>query len=128
MHATIALLLSCTAARGAIIPSRSEAPPHPADEVIGTTTARVPDLLRAKLQGLAPIDEKISDRYPAREAVAKLQWQMGWNATTSDFNHPQPLEALHVGDGRVLLAAADLGRTRGGVRGGLTGGWVGGAG
>ena len=44
-----ALLLGCVLlVRGAIIPPRTDEPHYPGDEVLGTTSTRVPDLVRGQ--------------------------------------------------------------------------------
>lgn len=81
---------------GGIIPPRTEEPNHPGSPVLGTTVPEVPDIIRAELRAHAAINESVSDRYPAHEAVMALQSKMGWDANTSDFADPAALTRLHL--------------------------------
>jgi len=77
-----------------IIPPRGYKEKYPGINVPFTTNKKVPNLFREKLNSLIAINESISDRYPAAQAVEKLEKLVGWNVEKSTFDDPSSLKPL----------------------------------
>lgn len=77
-----------------IIPSLQFVEPYPGDKIPDTTTTDVPKIFQIFLNSFSDIDEKVSDKYPAKDAVAKLEAEVGWNPEKSDFLHPNKISYL----------------------------------
>lgn len=64
---------------------------HPGDPPFTLTTSpAVPDLFRESLRNTGrEIDESVSDRLPAEEAVIALETEAGWDPDTASFRCEQ---------------------------------------